>query len=159
MLGLDGSGKTAILYRVKTGELVGTSTTVGFNLEYFAVRGLNVCVWDIGYKGCVRPLWRHYLVNTQALIYVVDCSDSDRIEQSSRELQELLSKESLKSAVLLVYANKQDVEGAAGPQELERILQLNPGTGKVWKVQGCSAKTGSGVQEGFDWLCEQLTTA
>lgn len=42
-------------------------------------------------------------------IYVVDCSDKRRLEETSSELTELLTDEKLKGVPLLVYANKQDV--------------------------------------------------
>ena len=33
MIGLDGSGKTTILYRLKYGQYINTSPTIGFNCE------------------------------------------------------------------------------------------------------------------------------
>lgn len=33
MLGLDGAGKTTILYSLKLGEVVSTIPTIGFNVE------------------------------------------------------------------------------------------------------------------------------
>jgi GTPase SAR1 family protein len=33
MLGLEGSGKTTILYRLKLGEVLNTIQTIGFNVE------------------------------------------------------------------------------------------------------------------------------
>jgi len=34
-LGLDASGKTSILYKLKLGEIVTTIPTIGFNVEDF----------------------------------------------------------------------------------------------------------------------------
>jgi GTPase SAR1 family protein len=37
MLGLDGSGKTALLYRMKDGQFVATSPTLGMTIEVFCL--------------------------------------------------------------------------------------------------------------------------
>lgn len=64
-------------------------------------------VWDLGGQTSIRPYWRCYYPNTQAIIYVVDSSDTDRISTSQEEFHAILQEEELKDALLLVYANKQ----------------------------------------------------
>lgn len=54
-----------------------------------------------------RPLWRHYFEGTHGLIYVVDSNDRARIAESRDELKRMLGEEELRSAALLVFANKQ----------------------------------------------------
>ena len=43
----------------------------------------------------------------QAIIYVVDSSDTERIGISRKEFHAILSEDELKDALVLVYANKQ----------------------------------------------------
>ena len=43
----------------------------------------------------------------QAIIYVVDSSDTERIGMSAEEFHAILDEEELKDALILVYANKQ----------------------------------------------------
>ncbi len=43
----------------------------------------------------------------QAIIYVVDSSDTERIGTSREEFHAILEEEELKDALILVYANKQ----------------------------------------------------
>ena len=43
----------------------------------------------------------------QAIIYVVDSSDTERIGTSADEFHAILDEEELKDALILVYANKQ----------------------------------------------------
>ena len=45
--------------------------------------------------------------STQAIIYVVDSCDVDRLPTSREEFQAILEEEELKDSVILVYANKQ----------------------------------------------------
>ena len=107
MLGLDGAGKTTILYKLKLGDNVTTIPTIGFNVETLEYKNINFTVWDVGGQDKIRRLWRHYYMNTHALIFVVDCNDRDRVDEARQELTQMLHDEEMKDAVLLVFANKQ----------------------------------------------------
>lgn len=48
MLGLDGAGKTTILYKLKIGEAVSSVPTIGFNVEKLEYKNLTMNVWDVG---------------------------------------------------------------------------------------------------------------
>jgi small GTP-binding protein len=109
MLGLDAAGKTTILYKLKLGEVVSSVPTIGFNVETVEFQKVKFTVWDVGGQDKIRQLWKHYYQNTQALIYVVDSSDKERVEIAREELQKMLAEDELKDAVLLVLANKQDM--------------------------------------------------
>merc|ERR1712228_976404 len=80
MIGLDAAGKTTILYKLKLGDVVTTIPTVGFNVETVEYKNISFTVWDVGGQDKIRPLWRHYYQNTQAVIFVVDSSDKERID-------------------------------------------------------------------------------
>lgn len=136
ILGLDGAGKTTILYRynyfhsvvcctpiimmmvclvsrLQVGEVVTTIPTIGFNVEQVTYKNLKFQVWDLGGQTSIRylhtrpliepkfsfwftennfflvfarPYWRCYYSNTDAIIYVVDSADRDRIGISKDEL-------------------------------------------------------------------------
>ena len=107
MVGLDAAGKTTILYKLKLGENVTTIPTIGFNVETVEYKNVNFTVWDVGGQDKIRPLWRHYFMNTQALIFVVDCNDRDRVLEARDELHRMLGEDELQNAILLVFANKQ----------------------------------------------------
>lgn len=90
ILGLDGAGKTTILYRLQVGEVVTTIPTIGFNVEQVTYKNLKFQVWDLGGQTSIRPYWRCYYSNTDAIIYVVDSADRDRIGISKDELLYML---------------------------------------------------------------------
>ena len=48
ILGLDGAGKTTILYRLQVSEVVTTIPTIGFNVETVQYKNLKFQVWDLG---------------------------------------------------------------------------------------------------------------
>ena len=71
-------------------------------------------------------MWRYYFQNTQAVIYVVDCNDHERLENEAKEeLHHLLQAEELQDATFLIFANKQDMPGAVGPTDLARKLGMD----------------------------------
>lgn len=83
--------------------------TIGFNVETVQYKNLRFQVWDLGGQTSIRPYWRCYYQNTNAVIYVVDSADHDRIGISKQELMAMLEEEELKDAALMVFANKQDL--------------------------------------------------
>ena len=121
MLGLDAAGKTTILYKLKLGEVVSSVPTIGFNVETVEYRAVKFTVWDVGGQDKIRLLWRHYYQNTQGLIFVVDSSDRDRIGLAREELMRMLSAEELCNAIVLVYANKQDMRVMSVPEISEKL--------------------------------------
>ena len=121
MLGLDAAGKTTILYKLKLGEVVSSVPTIGFNVETVEYRAVKFTVWDVGGQDKIRLLWRHYYQNTQGLIFVVDSSDRDRIGLAREELMRMLSAEELRNAIVLVYANKQDMRVMSVPEISEKL--------------------------------------
>ena len=99
-----------------------------------------------------RPYWRCYFPNTSAIIYVIDASDRARLETSRSELLTMLVEEELKGVPLLVFANKQDLPEALGPDEISNALGLaGAEKGRQWSVRGSCATKGEGLEEGLDW--------
>uniref|UniRef100_A0A3Q2Q3H5 ADP ribosylation factor 5 n=1 Tax=Fundulus heteroclitus TaxID=8078 RepID=A0A3Q2Q3H5_FUNHE len=133
MVGLDAAGKTTILYKLKLGEIVTTIPTIGFNVETVEYKNICFTVWDVGGQDKIRPLWRHYFQNTQ------------------------IQEDELKDAVLLVFANKQDLPNAMGVSELTDKLGLHSLRSRTWHVQATCATQGTGLYEGLDWLSNELS--
>ncbi|KAM9317814.1 ADP-ribosylation factor-like protein 14 [Pholidichthys leucotaenia] len=152
MLGLDRSGKTTLLYKLKYNESVVTVPTVGFNVETVETErsSLELTVWDVGGQRKMRPHWKHHYADTAGLMFVVDSWDQKRLDEARKELHRVLKYESLRGVPLVVLANKQDLSGALGPEELCLKLDLRRVcNGRGWFIQPCSAATGMGLEEGF----------
>jgi len=159
MVGLDAAGKTTILYKLKLGEIVTTIPTIGFNVETVEYKNISFTVWDVGGQDKIRPLWRHYFQNTQGLIFVVDSNDRERVTEAKEELGRMLGEDELRDAVLLVFANKQDLPNAMSPSEITEKLGLNVLRQRTWYIQATCATNGEGLYEGLDWLSNQLKNA
>ncbi|ELK07801.1 ADP-ribosylation factor 4 [Pteropus alecto] len=157
MVGLDAAGKTTILYKLKLGEIVTTIPTIGFNVETVEYKNICFTVWDVGGQDKIRPLWRHYFQNTQGLIFVVDSNDRERIQEGADELQKMLQEDELQDAVLLLFANKQDLPNAMAISEMTDKLGLQSLRNRTWYVQATCATQGTGLYEGLDWLSNELS--
>ncbi|KAJ7967508.1 ADP-ribosylation factor [Quillaja saponaria] len=158
MVGLDSSGKTTIIYKLRLGEIVTTIPTIGFNVECVEYKNISFSVWDVGGQDKIRPLWRHYFHNTHVLIFVVDSSDRQRISEARNELHHILSNFELGNVILLVFANKQDVPDSMDASEVADKLGLHSLHQRRWYIQSTSATTGRGLYEGLDWLANQLSS-
>eukprot|EP00741_Cyanophora_paradoxa_P007106 tig00001093_g6877.t1 len=152
VLGLDNAGKTTILYRMQVGEVVTTIPTIGFNMETITYKNIKFQVWDLGGQQSIRPYWRCYFPKTNAIIYVVDAADKERIGISKQELLALLEEEELKDSSLLVFANKQDLAGAMNAAEVSETLGLSSVKNRQWTIFPCSALKGEGLTDGLEWL-------
>ncbi len=82
----------------------------------------------------IRPLWRHYFQNTQGLIFVVDSNDRDRVGEARDELHRMLNEDELRDAVLMVFANKQDLPNAMNAAEITDKLGLHSLRQRNWYV-------------------------
>ena len=159
-LGLDGAGKTTILFKLKQNEFVPTIPTIGFNVETLEFKNVKITLWDVGGQHKLRPLWKHYYLNTQAVIFVLDASNRERLGEAGGELVKLLSEKELKDASLLILANKQDEAECASIEEITDQFQLyKMCCGRSWHIQPTSSITGLGLQEGLEWLSRQLVAA
>lgn len=158
VLGLDNSGKTTILKKLSDEDISQIMPTQGFNIKSLMHDGFKLNVWDIGGQKSIRPYWRNYYDQTDALIYVIDSADHRRMEETGVELQQLLDEEKLSTVPLLIMANKQDLINAATADEISASLSLPEMRDRQWHILACSARTGDGLQEGMEWLVEQINS-
>lgn len=117
--GLDNAGKTTICKALLGEDVDEVSPTLGFNIRTIIHRGytLSVCAYtasraqsrsslcsahtelhgestgDIGGQTSLRPYWRNYFEQTDAVVWVVDSSDRARMDDCKRELHALLQEE------------------------------------------------------------------
>ena len=156
MLGLDNAGKTTVLYKLKLGEVVTTIPTIGFNVETVEYKHISFTVWDVGGQTKIRPLWQHYFENTDAVIFVVDSSDKERLEEAREELESILQDDRVKNASLLVFSNKVDLPGSVTTSEVTDKLCLHKHRGREWFIQSTCAVTGEGIVDGLEWLANNI---
>lgn len=70
--------------------------------------------------------------NTQGIIFVVDSNDRERVSEAREELQRMLNEDELRDALLLVFANKQDLPNAMNAAEITDKLGLHSLRQRQW---------------------------
>ena len=156
VLGLDNAGKTTILKKLSEEDITTITPTQGFNIKSLVHDGFKLNVWDIGGQRSIRPYWRNYFDQTDALVYVIDSADRKRLEESGDELVQLLEEDKMNGVPLLVLANKQDLINATPATEIAENLNLYTIRDRPWQIQPCSAKNGDGLEDGMGLLVKQV---
>ena len=155
LLGIQNAGKTTILYRLSIGQLVKTTPTIGSNVEEISYNNIKLQAWDLGGQESSRSMWEVYFTSTDAIIYVIDTSE-ETYDDSKTQFYKLLKNDTLKNAIILIYANKQDLPGAKNVSDIIQIYGLDNIKDHIWHIQPCSAQTGEGLITGMKWLSDQL---
>jgi len=117
----------------------------------------NLLEWeDFGGRSMLRSFWkRHHFPVTAAVIYVVDSTAVDRLEQVRDELhRDVLQDEWLRSVPVVIFCNMQDLPNALPAKEIaERLGMYDPSNVKnPWTAIPCVAETGEGIAEGVQWI-------
>ncbi|KAN0009862.1 hypothetical protein ACTFIU_007172 [Dictyostelium citrinum] len=176
MVGIDDSGKTTMLYKMKTNEIHKTIPTIVFNCETIEFKDATFSIFDVrGGNSISNNLWRHYYKDISAIIFVVNCLDRDIIEDVKFELLKILNDQiNLKCIPILIYLNKYDKQllfkedekysyyqkyrdNPITISELEILLDLsndNNKYNKKYHIEYSSSATGLGINKGIEWLIE-----
>ena len=161
LLGFDSSGKTTLLYFLKTGEIQITFPTIGFNKETIKKNNKKYLIWDIGGQDSLRKLWPNFFNEMQILIYVIDASDKLRLNNTISELCTIINNETFnKQTPILIFANKQDLPGAASAINIKEIIKKNLNNNLeniLLHVQESIFSQNKGINEGFSWITKKKT--
>lgn len=172
LLGVENAGKSSVLEWMKVlfslkapppnpvprpTSLDKISSTVGLNVAKLRTSSEKMLVWDLGGVKALRPIWERYVEDAEAVVWVIDSSDTDRMQDSCETLKNLVARPHLKHSPLLVLANKQDLKTALDPVNVSLALDLlSDAEERPQCVQPCSAETGEGIREGIEWLMRCL---
>ena len=72
------------------------------------LNGSTFTVWDVGGQDKLRPLWRSYTRCTDGIIFVVDSTKEERLEEAKLELQKIC-KSTVGSASAAGVRNKNSI--------------------------------------------------
>jgi GTPase SAR1 family protein len=65
--------------------------------------------WDLGGHEAVRELWRDYYLQADAILFMVDTADLERVPEARDELHALMDDPDLRAVPVAVLANKRDL--------------------------------------------------
>ena len=156
-LGLDGAGKTSILYWLKYGNTESVIPTIGFNVETIQLmKNVSFTVWDVHGGDKARPMWSRYFTGCNGLVFVVDGTNESRFNEAREELSWVLKSDEVKGLPLAVLVNKQDKPLAVKPSELIMKLGLDRVKNRRIHIQGTSAVSGLGIVEAMQELSSMI---
>lgn len=167
-LGLDNAGKTTLLHMLKDDRLAQPVPTLHPTAEELTLGNIKFTTFDLGGHQQVRKVWKEYFPAVDAIVFLIDVWDRQRLNESKAELDSLLLDEQVMNCPVLILGNKIDKPGALGEQDIRQIFNLNglttgKGTvnrsdmsGRPMELFMCSVLKREGYGEAFRWLSQYL---
>ena len=106
------------------GNLVPTVPTIGVDLEELKIKNVTVKVWDLSGQQKLRGTWKYYYESVNGIIFVIDASNPDTFNDVRDNLHTVISETADSNIPILIFANKQDKEGALAYSEIRNELAL-----------------------------------
>ena len=113
-------------------------------------KGTTFLMWDVGGQDKLRPLWRSYTRCTDGIIFVVDSTKAERLEEAKLELLKICKTHKHSQIPVLILANKQDLPVAIDADKIEASLGVKElGPSVPWHLQPTCAVTGKFLTKSF----------
>ncbi|GMT21993.1 hypothetical protein PFISCL1PPCAC_13290, partial [Pristionchus fissidentatus] len=153
LLGLENAGRTTLLHRLKA-EQFGDASPLASTSRFLS----RMVKFDVG-----GPICRDLIPDVIGVVFMIDSSDHDRIEEAKSALDTILIDEQLAGAPVVVLANKADKEGTMNEAEVKERLGLQQmctgkaascpdQRGRLLEVFSCSVEKKQGYLEALRWL-------
>ncbi|XP_042153678.1 ADP-ribosylation factor-like protein 13B isoform X2 [Oncorhynchus tshawytscha] len=165
MVGLDNAGKTATVRGIQGESPEDVAPTVGFSKVDLKQGKFEVTIFDLGGGKRIRGIWKNYYSESYGVVFVVDSSDVQRIQETRDTMAEVLRHPRISGKPVLVLANKQDRDGALAEADIIENLSLEKLVNEnkcLCQIEPCSAVLGYGkkgdksIRNGLNWLLNNI---
>ncbi|MQM19275.1 hypothetical protein Taro_052276, partial [Colocasia esculenta] len=139
------------------GTKMGLSFTKLFS-RLFAKKEMRILMVGLDAAGKTTILYKLKLGEIVTTIPTIDPDKNSLINVYTCSVMKLIScsQDELRDAVLLVFANKQDLPNAMNAAEITDKLGLHSLRQRHWYIQSTCATSGEGLYEGLDWLSNNI---
>jgi GTP-binding protein SAR1 len=158
LFGLDNSGKTTLLYRLKYDQKIPLSPIKKPpQTEEFIIDNATFNIFDLEGFNEDRKIWREYYSRINGVVYVIDAADPSRFADSKIVLDALLATPELSKMPFVILANKIDKKDAVSEDELRVAFDLSPEIDdRPIELFMCSVVKKIGYEEGLSWLSKVI---
>ena len=155
--GLDKAGKTSVINYLMYGEQRTTIPTMGINVNTIKLPKLDLFIHDLGGQESFRALWEKINERSDALVYIVDCTDFERFVETREIFHTIIETQIDDNIPVLVLLNKVDLPNRMSRSDFITHFGLPSIQAKIrWSCFETSAKTGLGLIEAFTYFINQL---
>ncbi|KAF9306465.1 ADP-ribosylation factor-like protein 8A [Mortierella antarctica] len=156
LVGLQNSGKTTLVNVIASGQFSEDMIpTVGFNMRKVTKGNVTMKLWDIGGQPRFRSMWERYCRGVNAIVFVIDAADQDKLEAARTELRNLLDKPQLANIPVLVLGNKNDLPGALTVDQIIEVMNLKQIANREVSCYSISAKNQVNIDITLQWLTKK----
>lgn len=148
--GIDNAGKTTLKTVLNDQLDAFVVPTVGFSKPLNQViDDFNTTIYDLGGGATFRKAWKDFFPGVHGLIFVVDASDTSRMDEVKETLHDLANTDFVKGKPILILANKQDLPSAVDEVVIAEKLGLTD-LNSSNKVCTCIAKNSETQDKNID---------
>merc|ERR1711907_398338 len=163
LFGIAGAGKTSVINAIQ-GDYTGRARpTLGFRPSAMMLgEAMKIKLFDLGGGKKIRDIWEQYYQDIHAAIFVVDASADESTQKETIEVFSTFSKhEAIVNKPMLVFSNKQDVDGAISSDDVLGLLGVqNSDSLKCFESISVTPKntpeneefTDPRIEKGLEWL-------
>ncbi|KPJ17723.1 ADP-ribosylation factor-like protein 13B [Papilio machaon] len=167
LIGLDNAGKTKTVNNLAGEKDDKVLPTVGFKAVNLIHKDTPVTIYDLGGGPQFRQIWSQYYSEVHGIIFVIDSSDFQRLDECKAVLEEVLSHDRISGKPVLVLANKQDKDGALDDIDVVEKLNIEPLVNKCptlvesytaypTETKSKKPKIDPGLRKGYHWLLNYI---
>ena len=163
LIGLDNSGKSSMLAHFKSPGsegIIEVLPTLGFLIEEILLpQGGKGLVFDCGGGFRYREMWDHFVAEAHGVIYVIDCTDRDRMCTVKKNISMFFKHRLLQKKPVAFFLNKYDSPGSISKEDLKRVLQIDKKRiEQPFKIILGNSITREGVNDCFNFIAEKTKT-
>ena len=117
--------------------------------------GSTFRIYDCGGMGRYRSEWAYYIEQSDAVAFVIDKTDKDRMGRVREEIADVIKQYSELQIPLLILVNKSDMRSKLSTTDIATITKISEAR-LDYIIRECSAESGEGIISARDWLLAHI---